>query len=80
MELLRRFHGSVSLDPLRLKRDIDQVADAIVQHLSGQVGASVEVTLEVQAELPNGASEEIVRTVTENAKTLKFNSHGFERD
>ena len=80
VELLRRFHGSVSLDPLRLKRDIDQVADAIVQHLSGQVGASVEVTLEVQAELPNGASEEIVRTVTENAKTLKFNSHGFERD
>jgi predicted AAA+ superfamily ATPase len=77
---LKRFHGTVSLDPLRLKRDIDQVADAIVQHLSGQLGASVEVTLEIQAELPNGASEEVVRTVTENAKTLKFNSHGFERD
>lgn len=70
----------MSLDPLRLKRDIDQVADAIVQHLNGQLGANVEVTLEIHAELPNGASEEIVRTVTENAKTLKFNSHGFERD
>jgi hypothetical protein len=77
---LRRFHGTVSLDPLRLKRDIDEIADAIVQHLSGQLGSSVEVTLEIQAELPNGASEEVVRTVTENARTLKFNSHGFERD
>jgi hypothetical protein len=77
---LRRFHGTVSLDPLRLKRDVDQIADAIVQHMSGQLGASVEVTLEIQAELPNGASEEVVRTVTENAKTLRFNSHGFERD
>lgn len=77
---LRRFHGTVSLDPLRLKRDIDEIADAIVQHLSGQLGANVEVTLEIQAELPDGASEEVVRTVTENAKTLKFKSHGFERD
>ena len=77
---LRRFHGIVSLDPLRLKRDIDEIADAIVQHLSGPVGASVEVTLEIQAQLPSGASEKVVRTVTENAKTLKFDSHGFERD
>ncbi len=79
-ELLTRFHGAVSLDPLRLKRDIDQIADAIVQHLSGQVGGNVEVILEIQAQIPEGASEELIRTITENARVLRFKSYGFESD
>ena len=38
----RRFYGSVTLDPVRLSRDAGQVAEAIVQHLTGLVGAKVE--------------------------------------
>ena len=30
--------------------------------------------------IPEGAPESVVRTVTENSRTLKFASHGFERD
>jgi len=30
--------------------------------------------------LPGGASEQTVRTVTENSRTLKFKTHGFETD
>jgi len=30
--------------------------------------------------LPNGATDHIVRTVTENSRTLKFTSHGFEAE
>jgi hypothetical protein len=40
----------------------------------------VTVTLEIEASIPNGASEQVVRTVTENSRTLKFESHGFESD
>jgi len=29
--------------------------------------------------LPNGAPDRVVRTVTENVRTLKFTSQGFER-
>ena len=76
----RRFYGSVTLDPVRLSRDAGQIAEAIVQHLAGLVGAKVEVRLEVQAEIPDGAPDDVVRTVTENARTLKFDSHGFERE
>jgi hypothetical protein len=36
------------------------------------------VTLEIEAEVPDGAPEHVVRTVTENSRTLKFESHGFE--
>lgn len=75
---LRRFHGSVKLDSTRLIRDASSVADAVVQHLSGLAGADVEVTLEIRARFDHGAPENVVRTVTENSRTLKFSSAGFE--
>jgi len=76
--LPRRFHGTVSLDPARVGRDASRIADEVIAHLAGQVGAEVTVTLEIEASLPGGASDQIVRTVTENSRTLKFSSHGFE--
>ena len=48
--------------------------------LAGLVGAEVRVTLEIEAEIPSGAPEQVVRTVTENSTTLKFISHGFEKE
>ena len=77
---LRRFHGTVSLDPARVGRDASRIADEVIAHLAGQVGAEVTVTLEIEARLPGGASDQIVRTVTENSRTLKFTSHGFESE
>ncbi len=38
------------------------------------------LTLEIEAELPEGAPDNVVRTVTENARTLKFKTHGFEEE
>ena len=70
----------MSLDPTRVGRDASRIADEVIAHLSVQVGATVEVTLEIEASLPDGASDQIVRTVTENSRTLKFTSHGFEEE
>jgi hypothetical protein len=44
------------------------------------VGSSVKVTLEIEADISAGVPENVVRTVTENSQTLKFNSHGFEKE
>jgi hypothetical protein len=55
-------------------------ADEVFSHLSGLVGAKVKVTLEGEAELRDGAPEHVVRTVTENSRTLRFTSHGFEKE
>lgn len=80
-KVLRRFFGTVPLDPTRLARDASEVGEAVVAHLNGLVGAQVTVTLEIQAEIPDGAPEDVVRTVTENAMTLRFEpGTGFERD
>jgi predicted AAA+ superfamily ATPase len=78
--LARRFHGAVRLHPARVGRDAGRIAEEVIAHLAGQPGAEVEVTLEIQAVLPNGANEQTVRTVTENSRTLKFESHEFETE
>ena len=75
---LRRFHGAVTLDATRVGRDASQIAEEVIAHISGLVGANVKVTLEIHADMPDGAPENVVRTVTENSRTLKFDSHGFE--
>ncbi|MFZ5785106.1 MAG: hypothetical protein ACOY3Y_01580 [Acidobacteriota bacterium] len=41
-------------------------------------GATLTVTLEIEAKLPEGVPEGSQRTVSENCKTLKVRSHGFE--
>lgn len=76
----KRFHGTVTLDATRVGRDASRVADEVIAHLAGLVGAKVTVTLEIEAEIPSGAPDHVVRTVTENARTLKFTSQGFEKE
>ena len=76
----KRFHGSVTLGATRVGRDASRIADEVIAHLAGLVGARVTVTLEVEAEIPSGAPDHVVRTVTENSRTLKFTSHGFEKE
>ena len=75
-----RFHGTVSLDSARVGRDASHIADEVISHLSGLVGAKITVTLEIEAEVPSGAPDHVVRTVTENSRTLKFTSQGFEKE
>jgi predicted AAA+ superfamily ATPase len=77
----KRYHGTVTLDPARVGRDAGRIADEVVSHLVGLVGSNVSVTLEIQAEIPAGAPDNVVRTVTENSRTLRFGSNsGFETE
>jgi predicted AAA+ superfamily ATPase len=75
-----RFHGAVILDTARVGRDAGRVAEEIIAHLAGLVGAEVTVTLEIHAEIPSGTPASVVRTVTENSRTLRFSDHGFETE
>ena len=77
---LTRFHGSVVLDPTRVGRDAGRIADEIVSHLVGLMGSTVTVTLEIGADIPSGVPDKVVRDVTENCRTLKFTSQGFETE
>jgi hypothetical protein len=48
------------------------------RHPSALMGVMLKVTLEIEADIPQGASDELARTITGNCRTLKFKSQGFE--
>lgn len=74
-----RYHGSVKLDSARVGRDASKIAEEVISHLTGLVGSNVSVTLEIEASIPQGVPETVVRIVTENGSALKFEAgSGFE--
>ena len=76
----KRYHGSVKLDHMRAGRDVGQISDEVIAHLAGLLGADVRLTLEIEADIPDGVPEQVVRVVTENTRTLKFDDSGFEHE
>jgi hypothetical protein len=75
-----RFFGSVALNGTRVGRDAGQIADEVISHLAALPNSKLTVTLEIQAEIPDGVDERTTRIVNENANTLKFDNFGFEEE
>jgi hypothetical protein len=53
---------------------------AILPQITRKWGMWVKVTLEIEARIEARTLENVVRTVTENSRTLKFTTHGFEEE
>jgi predicted AAA+ superfamily ATPase len=79
-ETLRRFYAVARLDPERYQRDFSRLAAEIIANLAGLLGTEVEISVEVRATNPAGFPVHVTRTVTENARTLKLDSYGFETE
>jgi hypothetical protein len=77
---LRRFYAVVRLDPERYQRDFSKLAAEVIANLAGLLATNVEITVEVKATNADGFPEHVTRTVTENARTLKLDSYGFETE
>ena len=65
---------------MRIGPQASDIALEVISHLTALEGTEITVTLDIQAKLQDGATNHIVRTITENAQQLKFDSHGFERE
>jgi predicted AAA+ superfamily ATPase len=76
----RRFYAVAKLDPERYQRDFGKIASEIITNLAGQLGTDIEITVEIHARNEDGFTDNVIRTVSENARTLKIDPHGFERD
>lgn len=74
----RSFHGSVQIAPSAAKMRLVEVAEEIISVLAGDPNASLNITLEINAEFPNGASDQIKRAVSENATSLAFKTKSWE--
>jgi hypothetical protein len=78
---MHRFHGSININPRMMAGEAGKIMEEVVQHLmSLSKKDGVVVTLEIQATLPNGIPADTIQTVTENCRTLRFESCGFEEE
>ncbi|WP_024794486.1 DUF499 domain-containing protein [Tomitella biformata] len=75
---LRRFFGSTVLNPDFYGRDFSKITQEVIQNLAAVDGVQLEVRIEITATTTEGFDESKVRTVSENANTLKFEQSGFE--
>ena len=73
-----RFSMATTLDSTRVIKNISGLMDEVINHLTAINGASVEIKLIVDANIPGGTPQSIVRTITENCKTLKVEDFGFD--
>jgi hypothetical protein len=78
----KRFHATVDLsDARRPVPQFSEIAQHVVGHLAGVTDASLRIRVEIEAEhRGDGFAESVERTVSENARTLKFNDFGFEEE
>lgn len=72
-----RFYGVKTLSSDKIALDFKNIADEVIANLRDQ-GIELVVRIEIEAINSNGFDENKIRTVAENAKTLKFDQSGFE--
>jgi hypothetical protein len=76
----KRFYGTVKIDATRMNRDVPAISKEVIQHLTDLLTSNVDITLEIQAQVPEGIPENVMRIISENCRTLKFENHGFEKE
>ncbi len=69
-----RFFGVARVRPDRYAYSLNQIMKEILQQLAAPEGVELEIT----ARQPDGYSDDKVRNVAQNARTLKFETYGFE--
>jgi hypothetical protein len=72
------FIGSVELPAMGMGSKLGTINEEVFEHLTKVPGATVKLCLEVTIEVPGGVGPDTIRTVTENANSLKFKHCGFE--
>jgi hypothetical protein len=74
----KSFHGSASVAPAAAKMRLVQIAEEVIALLAADPNAEVQVRIEIQATFANGAQDQTKRSISENAKTLGFNTSEWE--
>jgi Swt1-like HEPN/Protein of unknown function (DUF499) len=79
LNLKTRFFGVKTLNAKKIAVDFKYIADEILANLSDD-GTELVVKIEIEATKPVGFGEGQIRTLSENAQTLKFDQSSFEEN
>lgn len=78
---VRRFYGSVAIDPVRATMAFADVVNEVVAQFTQELGVQVRIRVDIEAETDAGGGfgESLQRNVRENCNALKFTQAEFER-
>jgi hypothetical protein len=76
----RRFYAKIILDPSRPTPTVSNIAQSILSELDRVRGTAITLTLDIDAEAPDGFPEDVVEIVKANAESLRITESGFEGD
>jgi hypothetical protein len=74
----RRFYAKVTLDPNRPTPQVSNIAQSILSELDRARGTRLTLTLDIDAETPDGFPEDVESIVRDNAVSLRITDFGFE--
>lgn len=74
----KSFYGSVEVNPATAKIRLVQLVEEVINTLASDPQGELKIAVEINADFPNGASDHIKRTVSENAKALGFKTWTWE--
>ncbi len=74
----KSYYGSLQIKPSTAKMHMVQVAEEIISLLASDPNATLNITVEINAEFPNGVSDQTKRAVSENARSLGFKNSQWE--
>ena len=74
----KAYYGSVLIKPSTAKMQMIQVAEEIIAQLQSDPNAYMNISIEINVDFPHGASDQLKRTVSENSRSLGFQSSEWE--
>lgn len=74
----KSFYGSAEVNASTAKMRMVQIAEEIIALLATDPNATLKINVEISAEYPHGASDQIKRAVSENAGSLNFKNKTWE--
>ncbi len=72
------FIGTVEIPAATAKLNLVTISEEVISHLASDPNAEVKITLEIQANFPNGIADDKKRAISENATSLKFTNKTWE--
>jgi hypothetical protein len=74
----RRFYAKIALDPNRPTPQVSNIAQSILSELDRVRGTKMTLTLDIDAETPDGFPKDVESVVRDNATSLRITDFGFE--
>jgi hypothetical protein len=73
------FHGTAKLNPVSADRDFSKIVKDLVQYLGSELGAVVQLHLQIEAKAVKGFNDAARRIVEEKARAIGLTRAKFEK-